>query len=353
MRVLWVDGMTVCGQEQVALWRYQGAWCMMQQVLASGDTVDMMLLMWHPMWQMLHCVDAPAAYVGKELSILRHKVSGCELDPVLTCDWLYECVSVRSTLGLGQHCCCHTIDIYDCCGPCCTQVGIYPEVKHPTWHNALPAVRAAGTTIEVLLLSVLSARGYTASFNTTAWRARPALIQCFEPSSLRLMSQHSQLPLVLLLGGWPGWVTPDTGQTHEQITSDASLRNLAEFVNGMGVWVESLFEAKAVDQGQQQQQQQQQQSSESTISPAIHSTHLVQRLHELGFLVHAYTLRDEQHFVPAVFGPQRTVSDEMQWLFGKEGIDGAFADYPGTLHAWLQKHGVHEGQAGSTLQPGP
>ncbi|KAI8474455.1 MAG: PLC-like phosphodiesterase [Monoraphidium minutum] len=81
-------------------------------------------------------------------------------------------------------------------------VGVYPETKHPAWHNALPQVRAANTTIQAMLVAALHAAGYGGRLDSAAWRARPAYIQSFELSSLKDMAAMTQLPLVLLLGGW-------------------------------------------------------------------------------------------------------------------------------------------------------
>ena len=38
-------------------------------------------------------------------------------------------------------------------------VGIYPETKHPTWHDSLPIVKAAQTTMSDIVLNVSTGRG--------------------------------------------------------------------------------------------------------------------------------------------------------------------------------------------------
>lgn len=57
-------------------------------------------------------------------------------------------------------------------------VGIYPETKHPTWHDALPFM--AGATFSDLVLDALVARGYGGAVGSPGWAARPAFIQSFE-----------------------------------------------------------------------------------------------------------------------------------------------------------------------------
>jgi glycerophosphoryl diester phosphodiesterase len=57
-------------------------------------------------------------------------------------------------------------------------VGIYLETKHPTWHNQLPPLQ--GTSMEDLLVEVLSAKGYRGAVGTEEWDAQPCFIQSFE-----------------------------------------------------------------------------------------------------------------------------------------------------------------------------
>eukprot|EP00775_Hariotina_reticulata_P005579 gene5579-5817_t len=130
-------------------------------------------------------------------------------------------------------------------------IGIYPEVKHPTWHNQLPHMAAAGVTIEQLMLEQLEAAGYANSSpaGSAAWRSRPAFIQSFEPSSLKRLAAVTNIPLVLLMGGWPGYVAPDSGMTHKQMTSDEFLAELATYVAGVGTWKSSLYQVERVDGG--------------------------------------------------------------------------------------------------------
>ena len=59
-----------------------------------------------------------------------------------------------------------------------TPVGIYPETKHPTWHDSLPIMK--GTTISDLLLERLEKRGYGGSLFSEKWAKQPVFIQSFE-----------------------------------------------------------------------------------------------------------------------------------------------------------------------------
>eukprot|EP00879_Flechtneria_rotunda_P022982 GHRR01024291.1.p1 GENE.GHRR01024291.1~~GHRR01024291.1.p1 ORF type:complete len:167 (+),score=40.64 GHRR01024291.1:1109-1609(+) len=83
--------------------------------------------------------------------------------------------------------------------------GIYQEAKHPTWHNQLPHLKAARASIEQLLVQQLHARCYDAStpVGSAAWRLQPSFTQSSEIISLQLLSQLTNAPLVLLMGGSP------------------------------------------------------------------------------------------------------------------------------------------------------
>lgn len=48
------------------------------------------------------------------------------------------------------------------------------------------------------------------------------------------------MPLVQLLGGWEGYVTPDTGATHAEMTTDEGLDEIATYASGVGPWKDSI-----------------------------------------------------------------------------------------------------------------
>lgn len=249
-------------------------------------------------------------------------------------------------------------------------VGIYPEVKHPTWHNSLPQLLAAGTTIEQLVVDALHARGYAASapVASDAWRAQPVFIQSFEPTSLQRLAGMTCMPLVLLMGGWEGYVAPDTGMTHAEMISDEFLSELAGYAAGVGPWKSSLYTVVSGESGSDDVGSDGNSSTDGAGAAAtgaapcrsmhcskfihpdvgrqveppgsssrvrLQSTGLVAKLHQYGLAVHPYTLRDEEQFVPE--GCAGDISCEFAWLFDSEQIDGGFADWPGTLHDWLQQ----------------
>jgi glycerophosphoryl diester phosphodiesterase len=120
-------------------------------------------------------------------------------------------------------------------------VGIYPELKHPTWHNSLPAMKAAGARIEDLAIQALHARSFKGRLDSKAWRAQPAFLQSFEVGALKYLSGKTSIPLMLLLGGWPGYATPDTGRSHEEMATDDSLAEISLYASAIGPWKATLY----------------------------------------------------------------------------------------------------------------
>jgi glycerophosphoryl diester phosphodiesterase len=60
-------------------------------------------------------------------------------------------------------------------------VGVYPETKHPMWHDGLDFMK--GTSISDLALEVLGKKGYKGNLNSKSWAKQPCFIQSFEVRS--------------------------------------------------------------------------------------------------------------------------------------------------------------------------
>ena len=73
------------------------------------------------------------------------------------------------------------------------------------------------------------------------------LFRVFLPPALRpytpprAPAERTDIPLVQLLGGWEGYVTPDTGLTHEQFTTDEGLDGIATYASGVGPWKNTII----------------------------------------------------------------------------------------------------------------
>jgi hypothetical protein len=103
---------------------------------------------------------------------------------------------------------------------------------------------ANNTRIEDMVVDALHERGFKGRLDSKAWRARPAFLQSFEVGALRYLAQRTSIPLMLLLGGWPGYLTPDNGKSHEEMTTDESLAEISLYASAIGPWKNTLYAAE-------------------------------------------------------------------------------------------------------------
>jgi glycerophosphoryl diester phosphodiesterase len=180
-------------------------------------------------------------------------------------------------------------------------IGIYPETKHPTYFKSI------GLALEPFLLATLTANGYEGA-------NAPILIQSFEVSNLQDLSTKTDLPLVQLLNnsGKPNdFVVSGDERTYADLVTASGLREIAKYAQAVGVHKNLLIPRD---------------SSGKLQSP----TSLVTDAHTAGLLVHTWTFRNEDCFLPLDF--QGNPQGEYE-LFFSLGVDGVFSDYPDTASA--------------------
>lgn len=166
-------------------------------------------------------------------------------------------------------------------------IGVYPELKHAAHFAAI------GLAPEPLLADVLHAQGLRGA-------AAPVFVQSFEAQALRRFAERSDLPRVLLLG---------------KPLPPAQLRELRTVVQGIGVAKSLILPRDAA----------------GAVGDA---TSLIRDAHELGLIVHAWTFRSEDAFLPANLRgrPER----ELELHFAA-GVDGVFTDFPDVAVAVRQR----------------
>lgn len=176
-------------------------------------------------------------------------------------------------------------------------VGLYPETKHPTYF------RSVALPLEEPLVDILAAHGYTSASD-------PVFIQSFEAGNLRALRRSTDLRLVQLLGEpdiWGEMVTP------------RGLNEIAGYADGIGPAKGHIIPWDAAGRSQP-------------------PTSLVADAHAAGLLVHPWTLRRENAFLPlelrlgdpdAPDYDQTTgnLAAELQQFFDL-GVDGVFTDNP-------------------------
>ncbi|MEH2045548.1 glycerophosphodiester phosphodiesterase [Nostoc sp.] len=177
-------------------------------------------------------------------------------------------------------------------------IGIYPETKHPTYFKSI------GLALEAPLLTTLTANGYQGA-------NAPVFIQSFEMANLQDLSTKTDLPLVQLLNnsGKPNdFVVSGCERTYTDLVTASGLAEIAEYAQAVGIHKNLLVPRD---------------NNGKLRSP----TSLVIDAHAAGLLVHVWTFRNEDCFLPLDF--QGNPQGEYE-LFFNLGVDGVFSDYPDT-----------------------
>ncbi|WP_242011589.1 glycerophosphodiester phosphodiesterase [Acetobacter fallax] len=190
-------------------------------------------------------------------------------------------------------------------------IGVIPEIKHPTFFAGL------GLPMEDRVLAVLGTHAYT--------RKAPLEIQCFEQGCLQ--SLHGKLAaagvkarLMFLMGnpgGVPGDIAARGGRTtYADLMNPEALREIRRYAEAIGPANTSLIPRDAAGRW-------------------LEPTTLVRDAHAAGLLVHSYTCRPENLFLPAQLrsdaGPDArneagSVAEIRRYL--AMGLDGFFTDDP-------------------------
>ena len=168
-------------------------------------------------------------------------------------------------------------------------VGLYPELKAPSWHQK------EGRDLSATVLPLLRKYGYDAKDSA-------CYVQCFEYAEIKRLRGELgwKGKLIMLLGG-RGKGPGETDFTYLQ--TDAGLAELAPLVDGIGPPIGSYVTGK---------------------SPAERQvTDLAARARKAGLKSHPYTLRADE-LPPCV----TSVDELLSALFTDAKVDGLFTDFP-------------------------
>jgi glycerophosphoryl diester phosphodiesterase len=183
-------------------------------------------------------------------------------------------------------------------------IGLYPETKHPSYFDSI------GLSMEEPLVALLHKHEYNG-------KHAPVYIQSFEVGNLKDLRKMTRLPLVQLLNasGQPyDFALKGDPRTYADLAKPEGLAKIATYADGIGV-------------------------HKNLISPRDESnrigtpTTLVQDAHAKGLIVHGWTFRAENAFLPANY---QSSSDPAQFgdlsgeikVFLDAGMDGFFTDHP-------------------------
>ncbi len=206
-------------------------------------------------------------------------------------------------------------------------VGIYPEIKHSTYH-ATTVGFGANYFEDQLLAKLHAAYGNVAS--------APVFIQSFEVSNLQYLNTKTNIKLVQLIDaddvkddGSMSLVAPyhkpydfvvnNDGRSFADLLTSSGLDFIKTYADAVGPWKPYLV--KTVNDGVER-------TGDSTLTVNDRrvdgSTGVIEMAHQKGLLVHTWTFRDDA----SGYGfkdPQA----EMQYYM-RLGIDGVFTDFPAT-----------------------
>src|SRR5919197_800167 len=214
------------------------------------------------------------------------------------------------------------------------KIGVYPETKHPTYHQS-PGLALEGRLLAALKRHHLDHRG-----------AR-VFIQSFEQSNLKQLNKMTPLPLVQLVDAndvhldgtldytapfdrpydWTASGDPKLlARTFGFFATDAGLREIATYADGIGPWKRYIVSSAAVDLNHDGNVGDE--NGDGVVNEAdrqaLPATTLIQRAHAHGLAIHTWTFRSEPRFLLSDYGGNPS---EEYLQFYELGIDGVFSDY--------------------------
>lgn len=206
-------------------------------------------------------------------------------------------------------------------------VGIYPEIKHSTFHA--DEVRFGANVFEDKLLTTL----HTAYGNVAS---APVFIQSFEVSNLQYLNTKTNIKLVQLIDaddvkddGSMSLVAPyhkpydfvvkNDARSFADLLTSTGLDFVKTYADAVGPWKPYLV--KTVNDGVER-------TGDATLTindrRVDGSTGVIELAHQKGLLVHTWTFRDDASGYG--FADPKA---EMQYYM-RLGIDGVFTDFPAT-----------------------
>ncbi|UXH76706.1 glycerophosphodiester phosphodiesterase [Roseateles amylovorans] len=180
-------------------------------------------------------------------------------------------------------------------------VGVYPETKHPSYFAGI------GKSLEEPLVRLLNKYGYRGA-------DAPVFIQSFEVGNLRKLNRMTRVPLVQLLNGsgqpYDFTLSGDT-RTYADLAKPAGLAEISSYAQGIGANTNLMIPLVGGKLG----------------TP----TTLVSDAHAAGLIVHGWTFRAENVFLPNEFdvgSDPAAIGDLAGQIraFLNLGMDGLFSD---------------------------
>lgn len=180
------------------------------------------------------------------------------------------------------------------------RIGVYPETKHPGYFAGI------GLPHDQPMLSLLEKYGYDGPDD-------PVFIQSFEVDNLKLLKLGTRVRLVQLVAGEGG--PPDQPElSYAEMVKPDGLADIAQYASGIGPSKSMVI-------------------SRDSQGKLESETGLVAAAHKAGLVVHPWTFRRENYFLPSdyVKGVSPAGAGDLQSevrRFVAAGVDGLFSDNP-------------------------
>ncbi|MGH3763688.1 MAG: glycerophosphodiester phosphodiesterase [Pseudonocardiaceae bacterium] len=182
-------------------------------------------------------------------------------------------------------------------------LGVYPETKHPTFFQR------AGLPLEPRLLEILRHNGLNRA-------DAPVFVQSFEVTNLKQLRaaglQTKSVQLLSASGAPFDTVAAGSGPTYADLVTPGGLISIARYAQGIGPDKLQVIPRKA----------------DGTLGSP---TTLVADAHHAGLVVHPYTFRAENNFLPVDYQSSAVPTDygraiDEQVVYLRAGLDGLFTD---------------------------
>jgi glycerophosphoryl diester phosphodiesterase len=218
-------------------------------------------------------------------------------------------------------------------------IGVYPETKHPTYHNDLKL------GLDNRLLAVLAQYGYTS-------KTSPVIIQSFEVANLKYLRSKTQVRIVQLIDGDDvdingkmvlaapsdkpyDFVVAKDPRDYVTMLTPAGLKEIKTYADGIGPWKPYLIASKGVDANKDGKPDDvngdgKVDEADRTLLPP---SDVVKNAHAAGLFIHAFTFRNEPRRLAGDYKGDPMAEYKM---FYKLGVDGLFSDFTDTAVAARQ-----------------
>ncbi len=208
-------------------------------------------------------------------------------EEILTFDEVLE-IAEQATVALGR------------------PIGVYVETKHPTYFARL------GLDLDDLLVATLERRGVNVP-------GCHVVVQSMETGNLRALRDRTPVPLIQLMDrqGAPfDLEAAGDARTYADLEAPDELARIAEYADGIGPNKSQVI-------------------ARDRKNRLVGETGLVARAHAAGLLVHIWTMRDENNFLPRDhrLGRDKAAHGDAvaEYLrFFDAGVDGVFSDFTPT-----------------------